>query len=51
MVAQINVPFQPMLCMRKAWNEGDRVMGTDTFFIEDKMDGERMLLHKSGMQV
>lgn len=42
--------FAPMLCKRPTKSLEDAVsfMGGRKFFIEDKLDGERMQLHKKG---
>ncbi len=42
--------FAPMLCSRptKKIEETVKEMGDKEFFIEEKLDGERMQLHKKG---
>ncbi|KAG8906784.1 hypothetical protein FRB99_006161 [Tulasnella sp. 403] len=43
--------FQPMLCKRsKTLKESVRMMGRQEFIMEEKLDGERMQLHKRGNQ-
>ena len=44
-------PFRPMLAQRHVFTHGEEVMGTDPFYIEDKLDGERLILHKKGRTV
>ncbi|KDQ13109.1 hypothetical protein BOTBODRAFT_33972 [Botryobasidium botryosum FD-172 SS1] len=44
-------PFQPMLCKRpKGIPDSVKLMGGGKFIIEEKLDGERMQLHKRGDQ-
>ncbi|KAF5351528.1 hypothetical protein D9758_007230 [Tetrapyrgos nigripes] len=44
-------PFAPMLCMRpKALEVTVKEMRGNEFFIEEKLDGERMQVHKRGNQ-
>ncbi|ORX53424.1 ATP-dependent DNA ligase [Piromyces finnis] len=38
-------PFQPMLCERIPINNCLKVLNTNTFYIENKLDGERIQLH------
>ena len=47
---QINVPFRPMLCERfnTEFKDIPKVMNNEPFWIETKLDGERMQVHKSG---
>jgi ATP-dependent DNA ligase len=47
---QLFRPFAPMLCKRPTGNIEDSVkdMGGQTFFLEEKLDGERIQLHKRG---
>jgi DNA ligase 4 len=47
---QIFRPFAPMLCKRPTRRLEDSIkeMEGSTFFIEEKLDGERMQLHKRG---
>lgn len=40
--------FVPMLCQRMRYVAGESVMGEVDFFVEPKLDGERVLLHKKG---
>ncbi|KAG8950113.1 DNA ligase (ATP) [Tulasnella sp. 424] len=43
--------FQPMLCKRgKTLKECVKMMGRQEFIMEEKLDGERMQLHKRGNQ-
>ncbi|ORY37420.1 ATP-dependent DNA ligase [Rhizoclosmatium globosum] len=45
----LNFPFKPMLSKSvKTLAEVEKVRGGKTFWIETKLDGERMQLHKSG---
>ncbi|PFX16725.1 DNA ligase 4 [Stylophora pistillata] len=39
-------PFRPMLAERKHISEVENVMNNQSFYIETKIDGERMQLHK-----
>ncbi|XP_071941905.1 DNA ligase 4-like [Antedon mediterranea] len=41
-------PFSPMLGMRATINQVEKLMEHKPFFIETKVDGERMQLHKDG---
>lgn len=47
---QLMKMFRPMLCKRRWWRDNQVVMGTGSFYIEEKLDGERMLLHKRGSE-
>jgi DNA ligase 4 len=49
-VVQLFNAFTPMLCKRptKKIEETVREMGGAEFIIEEKLDGERMQLHKRG---
>jgi len=38
-------PFQPMLCERIPINNCLKVLNTSIFYIENKLDGERIQLH------
>ena len=42
--------FTPMLCKRptKTIDETMKLMGGSEFFIEEKLDGERMQIHRRG---
>jgi len=41
-------PFRPMLGQRGDIGEVEKLMGNQSFYIETKIDGERMQLHKQG---
>ncbi|KAJ8019961.1 DNA ligase 4 [Holothuria leucospilota] len=41
-------PFSPMLGMRANTNQVERLMNHQPFYIETKLDGERIQLHKNG---
>ncbi|XP_073251496.1 DNA ligase 4-like [Porites lutea] len=41
-------PFRPMLAERAAIEEVDKLMNNQSFYIETKIDGERMQVHKKG---
>lgn len=44
-------PFRPMLAQRHVFTHGEKVMGDAPFYIEDKLDGERLILHKKGKKI
>lgn len=44
----LGTPFRPMLGQRVNMVEVEKMMGNSEFFIETKIDGERMQLHKDG---
>jgi len=44
-------PFRPMLAQRHVFTHGEDIMGEAPFYIEDKLDGERLILHKKGRSV
>jgi ATP-dependent DNA ligase len=43
--------FDPSLYSDAAGSRADKIMKGQAFIIEDKLDGERMLLHKRGDEV
>jgi DNA ligase 4 len=49
---QLFQAFAPMLCKRplRAVEDTVKKMGGTEFFIEEKLDGERMQLHKKGSE-
>lgn len=44
-------PFRPMLAQRHVFVHGEKIMGKAPFYIEDKLDGERLILHKKGRRI